>query len=487
MYPRSSAKPRSAPCFVLGLGRTITRGVRSVESDILKLTTMHHSRSAFASVPALIAIFILAIGVGYAVLVRQQTSIAPTPTPPPAGGLTPTPLPSPRINDPSRRPPPPEVDIEAFRTMARAAPCADIRNELYRIDNGWGTYVFWLREGNCADNRYAYTLFGLYPADMLCSRSDSVAGEREECRTDDVRTKTMFRKMVEFRNQPTLGLGPEALAQQFFSAAPSPNFRRPPNVIPRASHELLRTGWHLSPFCRGYCTEELLVTPEKSIVAKAHTDPGMPLMRKEIPLPPGQAELVAYMVERQRAELESLSPVIGCPSCGKGNEWIEFSSGGTVRRVDFPLGDDILGLDKGFLLSVRARRADASRALAEEELSRGPQEVRALLLRAHEFRDAGGIPVTLRGTLMQYEQQVYCFAPPCPPRTAYKLQDTRDSTYSVPLLFPLSADEGARVRELGLRAGASYTLKGKLLVQTGGAMGQENRVSLAFEPEEVIR
>jgi hypothetical protein len=47
------------------------------------------------------------------------------------------------------------LDMEPFLTMTEDAACADLRNQLYVIDD---QFVFWAAEGQCSDASYAYIL-----------------------------------------------------------------------------------------------------------------------------------------------------------------------------------------------------------------------------------------------------------------------------------------------------------------------------------------
>lgn len=98
-----------------------------------------------------------------------------------------------------------EVTIELgnFQEMARnTTTCADIRNELFVIDN---QMVFWAVEGNCMDASYAYTLFGKNPQEVLCKKYDSIAGPQEYCNEEGV--QKIFQVIINNLDSDDLGLG----------------------------------------------------------------------------------------------------------------------------------------------------------------------------------------------------------------------------------------------------------------------------------------
>lgn len=87
-----------------------------------------------------------------------------------------------------------------FIDLAKQAACADVRNDVYQIDE---QYIFWVREGSCPDASYNYTLYDASPKKEICSKSDSIAGPVFEC---DGQEK-LFKKMVNHLDQEDLGVG----------------------------------------------------------------------------------------------------------------------------------------------------------------------------------------------------------------------------------------------------------------------------------------
>lgn len=96
-----------------------------------------------------------------------------------------------------------EVDLTAFKEMARAANCAETRNRLFLVD---GTLVFWDRGGNCPDAAYSQILFERAVDRVLCDLHDSIAGPVGRCHDD--RYRGMFETMVANLEASDLGLGP---------------------------------------------------------------------------------------------------------------------------------------------------------------------------------------------------------------------------------------------------------------------------------------
>jgi hypothetical protein len=94
-------------------------------------------------------------------------------------------------------------DLEAFKTMARASDCADLRNRLFLID---GSLVFWDKAGQCSDGAYAQSLFGGTVDQLICRFQDSIAGPQKGCRIDGF--STLFDTMLAHLDEPDLGLGP---------------------------------------------------------------------------------------------------------------------------------------------------------------------------------------------------------------------------------------------------------------------------------------
>jgi hypothetical protein len=92
------------------------------------------------------------------------------------------------------------LDIEPFIHMAEDAACAEIRNQLYVIDD---QFVFWAAEGQCNDASYAYILYGATPDEKLCSLEDSFVGPRSTCDPD---LEALFETIQQNLDQPNLGL-----------------------------------------------------------------------------------------------------------------------------------------------------------------------------------------------------------------------------------------------------------------------------------------
>ena len=92
--------------------------------------------------------------------------------------------------------------VNRFIDLAKEAACADQRNDVYEIDE---QYIFWAREGSCADASYSYTLYDASPKKEICTKSDSIAGVVFEC---DEQEK-MFKKMIKNLDQEDLGIGNE--------------------------------------------------------------------------------------------------------------------------------------------------------------------------------------------------------------------------------------------------------------------------------------
>ncbi|MFX0198368.1 MAG: hypothetical protein ACFFCW_19795 [Candidatus Hodarchaeota archaeon] len=96
------------------------------------------------------------------------------------------------------------IDLEPFKELARNADCADISNRLFLIDK---KMVFWDRQGNCPDNRFAQILFRRSPEDELCSRKDSIAGPIVSCKDEEF--QELFETIIDNLDQDDLGLGPD--------------------------------------------------------------------------------------------------------------------------------------------------------------------------------------------------------------------------------------------------------------------------------------
>jgi hypothetical protein len=96
-----------------------------------------------------------------------------------------------------------DVDLDAFREMARQSDCDDTRNQLFLIDE---EVVFWAREGQCADWMYTYRLFGNAPDVTHCRFEDSIAGPQSECSKEH---EALFSVIMRNLDDPTLGLAAE--------------------------------------------------------------------------------------------------------------------------------------------------------------------------------------------------------------------------------------------------------------------------------------
>jgi len=96
------------------------------------------------------------------------------------------------------------VDLGPFRKMARAGACADIRNNLFLIDD---QLVFWDRAGECSDAAYAQSLYGGSFGESLCVFHDSIAGPVRSC--SDPAYEGLFDTITANLDKPDLGLGSE--------------------------------------------------------------------------------------------------------------------------------------------------------------------------------------------------------------------------------------------------------------------------------------
>ena len=92
------------------------------------------------------------------------------------------------------------LDMEPFLHMAENAACADLRNQLYVIDD---QFVFWATEGQCSDASYSYILYGATPDEKLCTLEDSIAGPRSICEPD---MEALFETIQQNLDHPNLGL-----------------------------------------------------------------------------------------------------------------------------------------------------------------------------------------------------------------------------------------------------------------------------------------
>jgi hypothetical protein len=96
---------------------------------------------------------------------------------------------------------PSSIDTEPFIQLAENASCADIRNQLYVIDD---QYVFWLSEGFCDDASYAHRLYGATIQEKICYLEDSFVGPISDC---DPALNDLFETILANLDQPELGLG----------------------------------------------------------------------------------------------------------------------------------------------------------------------------------------------------------------------------------------------------------------------------------------
>jgi len=94
------------------------------------------------------------------------------------------------------------IDLAPFKAIAKAGACADVRNRLFLIDDQW---VFWDREGTCADAAYGETLYGNTPGEILCDFHDSIAGPVKDCQGEGY--LVLFDTMTANLDKPDLGLG----------------------------------------------------------------------------------------------------------------------------------------------------------------------------------------------------------------------------------------------------------------------------------------
>jgi hypothetical protein len=94
-------------------------------------------------------------------------------------------------------------DLDPFRALAAASDCARDRNSVFAID---GRYVLWAREdARCADNNYAYRLYGSTPSDLRCYEAAGIVGPRRDCA--DPALGALLNTAVDHLGAPDLGLG----------------------------------------------------------------------------------------------------------------------------------------------------------------------------------------------------------------------------------------------------------------------------------------
>lgn len=103
----------------------------------------------------------------------------------------------------------PTLITSDFITLASSASCANLRNRLFVIDQ---KLVFWDKAGSCADAAYSLSLFGNTPQNILCSKSDTIAGPKTSC--TDEQYRNMFDAIGQNLDKTDLGLGNGHLVQQ---------------------------------------------------------------------------------------------------------------------------------------------------------------------------------------------------------------------------------------------------------------------------------
>ncbi len=119
---------------------------------------------------------------------------------------------------PPREPQPPQAPAltKSFEEMYWNSDCADIKNEFYSIGFDYERFpksFFWNRQGNCMDNSFEQTLFDA-AGNILCSRSDSIAGVREYCNNEGYRQ--IFSAIVNNLDKPSFGLGQQMVTKITF-------------------------------------------------------------------------------------------------------------------------------------------------------------------------------------------------------------------------------------------------------------------------------
>ena len=105
--------------------------------------------------------------------------------------------------------------FKAFVDLVNAGSCNDIASDLFLVD---GKYVFANVSGNCPDASYSVGLYGLTPAALLCSASDSIAGPQRNC--TDASVGSLFDTMFASRNASNLGLYSGHTVSKFSKPAP---------------------------------------------------------------------------------------------------------------------------------------------------------------------------------------------------------------------------------------------------------------------------
>lgn len=108
--------------------------------------------------------------------------------------------------------------FEGFVGMSNNGSCNDVASDLYLID---GKYVFSNIAGSCGDASYSAGLYGLTPAQSLCSIADSIVGRVRNC--PDASIGALFDMIYTHRNERDLGLGSTHQVSKFIKPAPVPD------------------------------------------------------------------------------------------------------------------------------------------------------------------------------------------------------------------------------------------------------------------------
>jgi len=96
-----------------------------------------------------------------------------------------------------------------FVESARVAPCSDVRNRLFVIDDA---HVFVDRAGSCPDASYRQELFGRTVDHVLCEKHDSIAGPMKKC--SEPGYEALFETITTHLEEPDLGLGASHTVQE---------------------------------------------------------------------------------------------------------------------------------------------------------------------------------------------------------------------------------------------------------------------------------
>jgi len=100
---------------------------------------------------------------------------------------------------------------------------------------------------------------------------------------------------------------------------------------------IIKTGTN-SGFCRGYCSEEFIITPEKITYTQSGHE--VPDKTKYIPFSKSSWNELVDLVNFQK--INSLPDRIGCPGCADAPvEWIQIESGNKTKKIEFENGDNI--------------------------------------------------------------------------------------------------------------------------------------------------